>query len=218
MKENQNDKKLMDYVDGISDNVPDENLRIQGEELKMIVAGLKDLPYHTISSETDKKIYQFIAEKNADPKPVIKMKSWLIFLTACTSIILFLLFLSGGNSLKEDYQKLSSNPEKLRFIYALNDQVLSSTDIEWLQEELRNENNPNIKVTIIDLLANDHMRIDQDFFNNLQKESIPTVQMALLNSLENSENEIVINELRSFSQRKDLDASVRLKANEILSN
>jgi hypothetical protein len=62
------------------------------------------------------------------------------------------------------------------------------------------------------------LRIDQDFFNILQKESIPTVQMAFLNSLEASENEIVINELRSFSQRKDLDASVRLKANEILSN
>jgi hypothetical protein len=42
--------------------------------------------------------------------------------------------------------------------------------------------------------------------------------MALLNTLENSESDDFTNELVAFSQRRDLDNTVRQKAKQILSN
>ncbi len=218
MKENQNDKELMNYIDEVSNNLANEKLRSQGDELKTIVAGLKDLPLNTISPETDKRLYQFIEDKSDQHKPVINLKRWIPLFTVAASIILFLFVFNTKENFKEDYQKLISNPDKLSFIYNLNNQKLSSTDINWLKEELRKENNPNIKVTIIDLLSNDRSKLNKDFYNNLQYESIPTVQMAFLNSLEASENINFKSELLSFLQRNDLDTSVKLKAKIILSN
>lgn len=218
MKENQIDEELMDYVEGVSKNATNEKIRIQGEELKDIIICLKEIPLEIVSSETDERMYKFIENRSAQLIPVINLKRWVPIFTAAASIIILLLVFYSNKSFKDDYQKLSSNPDKLSFIYDMNNLVLSSADIDWLKEELKNEKNPNIKVTIIDLLSKDRSKLDKDVFNNLQYESIPTVQMALLNTLEASENIIFTTELLSFSQRNDLDASVEQKIKDILSN
>ena len=95
---------------------------------------------------------------------------------------------------------------------------MSTKDIDWLKTELTDNISPNIKVTIVDLLTNYQSKLDIEFYNNLQYESIPSVQMALLNTLENSESDDFTNELVAFSQRSDLDNTVRQKAKQILSN
>ncbi len=218
MKENQKDKELMDYVDGLSNKLTDEKSCIQGDELKNLVASLKDLPRYTISPETDKRIYQFIEDKSTQHKPVVNLKIWAPLFAVAASIIFFLFVFNNNINFKEDYQKLNSNVDKLSFIYNLNNHELSSIDINWLKEELRNENNPNIKVTIIDLLSNDRSKLDKDFFNTLHYETIPTVQMALLNSLESAKHINFTSELLAFSQRSNLDISVKQKAENILSN
>jgi hypothetical protein len=82
---------------------------------------------------------------------------------------------------------------------------------------LNKDISPNLKVTIIDLLANYQLQLDRDFFNTLQFESIPSVQMALLNIFESSKHIDLSQELISVSSRQDLDIMVKQKAKEILS-
>jgi hypothetical protein len=219
MKEDQLDKEIMDYLDGVSNKPVNEEVSEQGEELKQILSELKGIPHEKVSPATDAKFYTFLEEKNTYSKPIIKFKAWWPYLTAAASIIiLFFMFTNSINGFEYDYRKLLSNPDRLGFIYELNKQQLSSEDISWLKSELKNEINPNIKVTIVDLLANYQSKLDNEFYNSLQSESIPSVQMALLNSLESSEHIDFVNELLVFNQRKDLDKTVRQKVKNILSN
>ncbi|MEL6811996.1 MAG: hypothetical protein AAFP76_11725 [Bacteroidota bacterium] len=135
MKDDQNDKELMDYVDGLSNQLTEEKSSIQGDELKTIVAGLKDLPRNTVSPETDKRIYQFIEDRSTQHKPVVNLKIWGALCTVAASIVLFLFVFNNNANFQEDYQKLDSNVDKLSFIYSLNNHELSSIDIHWLKEE-----------------------------------------------------------------------------------
>jgi hypothetical protein len=135
---------------------------------------------------------------------------------AASLIILFYAFLYKGETQK-DYQLLDSNFDKLSFIYDLNKRQLSKDEIVWLEEELKTNVHPNIKVTIVDLLNNYHSLLDGDFVKCLHKENTPSVQMAVLNTLENLNNIDFYGELLAFSKRSDLDITVKSKALELLS-
>ena len=218
MKEDQFDKDIMDYIDGVSSEVTNKDAYEQAKHLKQIVISLKEIPLQSVSRIADDRFYQFIAEKSTNVRSVLTLKQWLPFVMAAASIIILFVVLNNYKGFEDDYRALSSNPEKLSFIYNLNEQQLRTKDIDWLTAELKNEISPNIKVTIVDLLANYQSKLDNEFYNSLQSESIPSVQMALLNSLESSENIDFSNELLVFNQRKDLDKTVRQKVKNILSN
>ena len=217
MLDNQFDEELMDYLDGLSSDATKE-VAIQGNALKKIISDLKDIPLENINPETDKRVYQFIEYKIAQSNRLSKIKNWIPYVAAAASILLILFIVPTKKSLQNDYLKLSSNPDKVSFIYKLNDQVLSIKDINWLQEELKTESNPNIKVTIIDLLSKHSSKLEKRFFDHLQYENLPTVQMALLSILEGSQKIDFQSELRKFMQKKDLDNAVKLKVNDILSS
>ena len=159
-----------------------------------------------------------LMKKVKNVKSVLTLKRWLPYVMAAASVMVLFFVFNNNKGFENDYRALNSNPEKLSFIYNLNEQQLSTEDIDWLKAELTNDINPNIKVTIVDLLANYQSKLDNEFYNNLQYESIPSVQMALLNTLENSESDDFTNELLAFSQRRDLDNTVRQKVKQILSN
>ena len=218
MNDNQFDKELMDYVDGRTGKVIDGKVYEEGEALKEIVARLKKLPLHNLNPETDSRLYQFIEQKSSQTKQIPGLRRWLPFIAAAASVFILIFVFTNKKSFQEEYRSLSSNPDKLNFIYDLNNQVLSSGDINWLKGELKSEINPNIKITIVDLLSNHKSKLDKGFFDNLQHENYPSVQMALLNTLETSKNIDYKPELISFLERNDLDHSVKLKVKDMLSS
>ena len=215
MNNNQFDKELMDYLDGISeDAVNNKDLQDEAKDLKQILSDLKSLPLEMVDPTVDKKLKVFIEKQSNIKQPIVR-KLWPYVVAA--SIILLVFMLSRSESFEIEYQKLSTNPERLSFIYNLNSENLNEKDIDWLKRELQNDISPNIKVTIVDLLADYQSEIDQDFYNLLQFESIPSVQMALLNMLESSAHIDITEQIIALRNRQDLDIMVQQKANEILS-
>jgi hypothetical protein len=221
MKDEQSDKAIMDYLDGISKEISNQKAFQHAGELKQLLSELQELPLGKVHPTTDAKVYEFIENlettMNTESKSRLKLDPKILYLTIAASIALLFYVFMDNNGFEDQYRLLPSNPERLGFIYDLNNEQLASEDIKWLKAELKKETHPNIKVTIVDLLNNYPSKIDNDFLNALQKEPIPSVQMAFLDALENSVNPDFSNELVVFSQRKDLDNTVRLKVAHILS-
>ena len=218
MKEDLLDKEIMDYIDGVTVEATNEEAYAEAKHLIKMISELKEIPLQNVRPEADERFYRFIDKKIENVKSVSTLKRLLPYIIAAASVIVLFFVFPNNKGFEVDYRALNSNPEKLSFIYNLNEQQLSTKDIEWLKTELTDNISPNIKVTIVDLLTNYQTKLDIEFYNNLQYESTPSVQMALLNTLENSESDDFTNELVAFSQRRDLDNTVRQKAKQILSN
>jgi len=217
MTDDQIDKEIMDYLDGNSTILSNKYALDQANELVYLLSELSQQPLRDVASSTDKKVYDFIKRKRTNPEKVFRIRNWFPHVAVAASlIILFYAFLYKGETQK-DYQLLDSNFDKLSFIYDLNKRQLSKDEIVWLEEELKTNVHPNIKVTIVDLLNNYHSLLDGDFVKCLHKENTPSVQMAVLNTLENLNNIDFYGELLAFSKRSDLDITVKSKALELLS-
>jgi len=218
MKEDQFDKDIMDYIDGVKMELSNEDAYGLAKQLQKMVSDLTEIPLQKVSQETDDRFYRFIDEKSTNVKSFLTLKRWFPYVMAAASLMVLFFVLNNNQSFENDYKALNSNPDKLSFIYNLNEQQLRAKDIDWLKAEIINEISPNIKITLVDLLANYQSKLDAKFYNNLQYESIPSVQMAILNTLESSESNGFTNELLAFSLRRDLDNTVRQKVEQILSN
>ncbi|MBT8182595.1 MAG: hypothetical protein KJO53_13515 [Eudoraea sp.] len=216
MKEDHYAKEIMDYLDGVSKKAMDnKNLKEEAIELRQLLSDFKAIPLKKVDSSIDEEIKRSITRRTNKRHHIIR-KIWP-YLAAAASIAIFFLIFIRDTSFESGYQKIQTNPNKLSFIYNLNQEELSAKDINWLKREIQNESNPNIKVSIIDLLANYQSKLDEDFFNTIGTESTPTVLMALLNMLESSNHTAYKEELLAISGRKGLDITVRQKADEILS-
>ncbi|MBT8219375.1 MAG: hypothetical protein KJP00_06110 [Bacteroidia bacterium] len=217
MKEELFEKDIMDFVDGKAKDISNEEAALIGHDLKQIVYDLKSMPLEKVPTTTDKSINDFIKGIPQQKQSILRLNKWWPVMVAAASFALLILVFNQGNSLQDDYQILASNPDKLNFIYKLNEKELNGSDIAWLNSELKKENNPNIKVTIVDLLNNYQSKLDNDFIRQLEDESTPSVQMALLNTLEEIQYEDLNNDLWAFTERKNLDNMVKSKASSILS-
>ncbi|WP_297798273.1 hypothetical protein [uncultured Eudoraea sp.] len=216
MNEDQFDKEMMDYIDGVSKKAIDnEHFKEEAKELRQLLSDLKDIPLKKVETNIDEEFKRRIVKKTSKKQRSVR-RIWPYFAAAASILIVFFIFIRD-RSFESDYQKLKTNTDKLGFIYNLNQEQLSSNDINWLKNEIKNENNPNIKVTILDLLSNYESKLDKEFFNALEVETTPTVLMALLNIVENSNHVEYEEELLALSERKGLDITVRQKADEILS-
>ena len=218
MKEDKFNKKLMDYLENKhSEEIVDNEVIAQAEQIKALLSTLKQLPDKEVSIETDERFYKLLAQKQAKPKKQIPIIKWWPYAAIAASIALLFFVFITQNNIQDNYNQLASNPEKLNFIYNLYNRELKTNDIVWLNNELKKEENPNIKVLIIDLLTSYQPQLNSNFFNTLNSENNPTVQMAILSVLETSEHIDHINILSNFSQKSDLDHTVKLKATKLLS-
>lgn len=218
MKNEEYSKQIMGYVEGVSDGITDPDVRIEADEIKQLLSELKEIPLQKVSVANDERMEDFIQHKTKDSKSVGKLNTWVPYFAIAASIVLLLFVFTEGASFEEEYSRLRSNPEKLSFVYDLNKERLDSDDIQWLKSELGKEENPNIQVTIIDLLDGYESELDSKYYENLQAAAVPSVQMALLNSLEGRQALDFSQELSAFSARKDLDQMVRSRAINILEN
>lgn len=223
MKKEDFDKEIMDYLEGKNVNPSNPKAKEAATSLRPLHRSLQDLPAPDIDTNTNDRFASWLAnleiqDKKGQGSSVKKFRKWWP-VTAVAAALILLIFLSPSKgALEKQYSGLASNPEKLSFIYNLNKEQLQQADIIWLEAQLKKEEHPNIRVTIVDLLNNYPTQLDDRYFDHLLKEPVPTVQMALLDAFERLENRVFSSQLLVFSQRSDLEQTVRLKAEKILSN
>ncbi len=206
---------IMNYLDGISNaNSIDSKLKKEAEDLQQLLNELRDLPMQEPDDSADERIQQLM-ERSTSKRSINIKKLWPLIAVAASIVFVFF-SLNWGKSYESRYNEFQTNPEKLAFIYELNNSDLDADDIDWLKREMKADISPNIKVTIVDLLTNYQSKLDKEFFANLNTESIPTVQMALLNSVETSTHIDFTEELIVISERQDLEETVQQKIEQII--
>ncbi|AXT20445.1 hypothetical protein D7030_04810 [Flavobacteriaceae bacterium AU392] len=208
------DKIIMDYLDGVISDLNDKKIFEEAKKVKNTISEIKTMSVMQVNSEVDSKLYKFIEEKQ---KRASKKNRTITYATAIAAIVLIFFKISNYNNLESNYLKLNSNTDKLAFIYNLNNKSLENKDIKWLEDELKIEKNPNIKIVIIDILNNYSTELDSGFFELLQIEKTPTVQMALLNTLQYIEEDLS-DKLINFSKQNNLQPTVRNRTQKIINN
>ncbi len=217
MKEDKFDKQLMDYLENAdSEEIIDKEVIAQAEQIKMLLSSLKQVPNKKVSLETDERFYKLLEEKQTQAKKRTHLIKWWPYAAIAASIAILFFVFKTNNNLQDNYNELASNPDKLTFIYNLYNRELKMKDIVWLNTVLKEEANPNIKVLIVDLLTNYQPQLNSNFFNTLHSANNPSVQMAILNVFETSGSTDYSTILRAFSQKSDLDRTVKLKATNLL--
>ncbi len=217
MKQHDVEILIMEYLEGKHPVNMDESMTREAEELARIQMQIKDLPLEFLKPETDRGFYDYL-EEIRDQKKVrnlLPSNLWPFVLAAASLAILIYFFYP--KSIAVQYEKLTSNTDKINFIYALNKkQQLSAIETDWLRNVLNEESNPNVKVTLLDLIENRSYPMAESLSVQLLNEDIPSVQMAVLNTLEKSTNTIIKNNLAQFQERDDLEAMVRIRTKELI--
>lgn len=218
MKQQDEELRLMDYLEGEHPVKFDKSLINEAEKLAQIQEQVQALPLASVNPETDREFYAFLGEIR-DPKKesnITLRRLWPFVLAAAS--LAFLIYIFYPKSLASHYAELTSNSDKINFIYALNNkQQLSVIEIDWLKYVLRKESNPNVKVVLLDLIENrSYLQLTENLSEELLNEDIPSVQMAVLNTLEYGTNSVVKNNLRQFQERDDLESMVRNRTQELI--
>lgn len=208
--------KIMDHLDGFSRDQASKETLEEAADLKQLVEKLRALPTENSNPQTDKEFYTFLkTRKNRSNSTTITPRIWAYVALAASLALLVYLFLP--KSLSERYQDLDSNVDKVGFIYTLNGENISDNDYLWLVSLLEREENPNIRVTLIDLIGQQPKRLPLSIADLLTDEEIPAVQMAILNNIDQSYNPDMKGQLLAFNNREDLDEMVRERIVDILS-
>lgn len=212
--------QLMDLLDGKSMETSNSNMVKEAEELQDITIELQHYSHLQISESVDRRIDSLIALEATNRIKAMgqSIKRFWPAITASVALVLGMFIFNSPNNLNAQYARLETNPTKLNFVFNLAAEVPSQQHINWLQQQLALEQNPNIKVAIIDILAQASESLDPAIFKSLSEESIPAVQMAMLNLASPFKNKVVDQEIRKFSTRSDLQPSVRHRVNELLSS
>ena len=215
MNTNDHLLNIMRHLDGEIKTQPADSMKADIEELKNTLAALKALPWQEPDPATDIHIIDFIKDlKNRRNTPVF-LTFWKPITLIAASLALTL-YLALPAKLSERYNAISSNPEKISFIYALNETTIEQEELSWLLSLLDVEQHPNIRVTLIDLIENKGYKVPVEFTGHLVEEPVPAVQMAFLNVIEQQYASEMESNLLAFSAREDLDQEVRKRLTEIL--
>lgn len=224
MKNKNSEYKIMKYLDGGTNEITNEEILSEVKQIKEILADFNELPLLEVDKKTDYRFYKFTEDiklcvtSQSKSNDFNNYKIWLPYSIAAACLTILFFIMMNSKNLQEEYGSLNTNTDKLSFIYDLNKEDLSLSDVEWLNQVLSIEKNPNIKITIIDVLDNYIRELNTDFIEQLNDEYIPSVQLAMLNIIEDLDNSYKSNSLLAFTNRNDLDAIILKKAKDILSN
>ena len=215
MKTNDHLLNIMRHLDGEIKTQPADSMKADIEELKNTLAALKALPWQEPDPATDIHIIDFIKDLKNRRNTTVFLTFWKPITLIAASLALTL-YLALPAKLSERYNAISSNPEKISFIYALNETTIEQEELSWLLSLLDVEQHPNIRVTLIDLIENKGYKVPVEFTGHLVEEPVPAVQMAFLNVIEQQYASEMESNLLAFSAREDLDQEVRKRLTEIL--
>jgi hypothetical protein len=215
MNKDENLLKLMQQVDGSVNHKDDLIDTREVEDLKKILSKLKALPLASPDAITDQQISKFIRQNKQAHTNVIKSKWWPWVLMAASIVLVIYLLLP--EKLSKQYASIGTNPEKIGFLYGLNKEELNKEELTWLVSLLDDEDHPNIRVILIDLIGRKGYAFPKEFSACLVNENVPTVQLALLNSINKNNKPEIKEKLLAFNKRNDLDPMVQKRVQEILS-
>ena len=215
MKSDKDLLKLMDHFDGLTEENASQEFLEELKELNEVRDKLKKLPLEDSDLDTDKRFYSFLEseKKRSSAQSIIQ---WLWPYVALAASVVLILYIFLPKDLSERYEALASNTDKVGFVYALNNDRISADDYLWLLSLLESEKNPNIRITVIDLIEQQQEQLPASVAQLLKDEQIPTVQMALLNTIEKKYNPDMKGHLLAFNEREDLDQLVRQRIADIL--
>jgi hypothetical protein len=223
MKTEQELLKIMDHVDGYVMKEAESDLKEEIKSLKQCASGIKDLPYEKVSEKTDERFQKFM-ESISDPSKTNTsrgLRTISIITAFAAGLALFLIFNPFQNKeILADFNAMKSNPDKLSFVYELTSEKLREGEIEEVKLLLANEENPNIKVALLDLLENytpDHVK-SEELFLNLNRSSTPSVQMAMLNAMEATDISDIRSDLDAFRNTVGLEETVKNRILQLLNN
>ncbi|MBT8178160.1 MAG: hypothetical protein HKP60_03425 [Eudoraea sp.] len=208
---------LMRHIDGEAETGLDSTSMVEVKELKATVEGLKGLPLHMPDSATDHKIAAFLEGKEQKDTNPLKINQWLTYVLVAASLAM-LVYVFLPKKPGQRYDLIESNPDRISFIHQLNEEELSREDLLWLVSLLEQEEHPNIRVTILDLIESQGEVLPIELAQNLVKEGVPAVQMAFLNTLDQKYKPEMKDPLMAFNGREDLDPMVRKRIEDILIN
>jgi hypothetical protein len=223
MKTDKDFLKIMDHVDGYEMKYVDADLQDEIISLKRRASGLQNFPLEEVPAVADERFQNFIDSVSVPDKTnwTNRFRPVMIISAIAAGLALLLIFNPFQNKeVLKSYSALKSNPDKLTYVYALNAEKLSKKEISELKLLLMNEQNPNIKIAILDLLENyTPQYVDpMELFLNLNKSSTPSVQMAMLNTMEATDITAIRNNLDHFRGTVDLEETVKNKIQEMLNN
>ena len=217
MNKKKSDKdllKIMDHFDGTAKGDVSQELMEEVDELKEVAESLRELPIENSDIKTDQQFYSFLESKKKETTSKSLRPLWpYVALVASLALILYLFL---PKDLSEQYEALDTNSDKVGFIYDLNKEDIGKKEYLWLFSLLKTEENPNIRVTLIDLIEQQKEQLPPSIAQLLAYEDIPTVQMALLNTIDLNYSPEMKEHLLVFNDREDLDQLVKQRIADIL--
>ncbi len=188
------------------------------ESYEELVEQLKQLPKKEVSSAVNQRFeaMEELWNKETHRKSSNSPK-WYGIAASIAALIALLLWWPFGTSIQDHYSAMEDASDKMAIIHELSAKTLQDNDVAWLGDVLKTEENPNIRVFILDLLEIHESAETHDLLNPLQEENVPAVQMAYLNLARQFESEEIMDQLVVFQRRTDLDPSVTEKVATIIS-
>ena len=214
MKSDKDLLKVMDHFDGNVEGNASQEILEEVNELREVANALKNLPHEDPDPETDLQFYALLESKKKEFTSKSLRQLWPYVVLAASVALILYLFLP--KELSEQYEALDTNSDKVGFIYGLNEEDIGKTEYLWLFSLLKTEENPNIRVTVIDLIEQQKDQLPPIIAQILADEDIPTVQMALLNTIDLNYNPEMKEHLLVFNDREDLDQLVKQRIADIL--
>ncbi|WP_445381576.1 hypothetical protein [Robiginitalea sp. IMCC43444] len=216
MKEEDEINEIMAFLEKDSEPKTPE-LKREAVQIRDLLEELNTLSYPATSEKQKNRFYKFLEKTEIqNRKPLWNKRKYIAAIAMAASLLLAVfLWFGKDEKLKETYASLENNADRLAFIYSLNSRELKPSEVHWLEGLLQGERQPNIKITLIDLLDQNRHKLSRQFAAELRQSRIPTVQMALLHVLEQIEEPFSREAIRDFSSRQDLDVSVAERASEV---
>lgn len=213
----QSEEHIMDFLEGSDTSGLNDELLQQAEELRARINSLKEQPLEAVPIEVDERINLMIDKAGRNRIPLLN-NNYMWIAASAAAILLAILLLYPEQSLESAYNKLEAKPEKLNYIHRLYKEDLSDKNIASLQKILSEEENPNIKVAVLDIVAIHSMeeQIPDDILDNLNPRDAPTVQMALLNIVEDMDPQLYQNKLDEFIGYNELHEDIKNKVHKLL--
>ncbi|NND63549.1 MAG: hypothetical protein HKN48_10190, partial [Flavobacteriaceae bacterium] len=151
------------------------------EDYSEIIKRLKELPLQQVDNgleERFKKMQSGLTEEeNRTSNKVKSLWKQPLPWVAAAAVVALLFWLSPSTDLESNYTALTENSDKLNFLNELVENDLKGEEIQWLQGLLVEEEQPNVKIMLLDLLEIHELRPREKSIELLEKESVPAVQM-----------------------------------------
>lgn len=220
-----NDKNILTFMEalGRSDSSSPLGASLNAEQQQCLemhqLLGSIDLPLP--AHEIDQKFNQWIGEekRKATVKRNKSIPKYVVGTLSMAAVLMLLFWLIPTRDPREVTQGSAALIlNGLTQLHQMQNRELSLEQLDLLKANLRQDGNIHLKIYTIQLLEQQQGLTEAELLSGLEISSHPTVQMAFLNQIETLEQLDQSKRLMAFSERLDLDSTVKGKIDAILNN